>query len=68
MMISKAEIESAMADLHEGDIEEALSILGHLLENGDFYDDMCDCDFDAKDNCELCTCGGAQFLMGFKEE
>jgi hypothetical protein len=68
MMISKADIEKAMEDLHEGDIEEALSILGELLEHGDFYVDFCDCDIDAKDNCEDCTCGLAHFLVGFKDE
>jgi CTP:phosphocholine cytidylyltransferase-like protein len=68
MMISKADIERAMEDLHEGDIEEALSILGHLLENGDFIDDMCDCDIDAKDNFELCDCGAAQFFMGLIDD
>ena len=66
-LISKADIQRAMIDLHEGDIEEALSILGELLDRGDFIDDMCDCDFDAKDNCELCDCGEAQFLIGIKE-
>lgn len=68
MMINKADIENAMKDLHEGDIEEALSILGYLLENGKFLDDMCDCDIDAKDNGELCTCGEAQFLMGLVDD
>lgn len=66
-LISKADIHRAMNDLHEGDIDEALSILGELLERGDFIDDMCDCDFDAKNNCELCDCGEAQFLTGLKQ-
>lgn len=66
-LISKADIERAMSELQDGVVEEALSILGELLESGDFIDDMCDCDFDAKDNCELCDCGEAQFLIGLKD-
>lgn len=67
-MLTKLDIVNAMEDLHEGDIEEALSVLGFILENGKFIDDMCDCDIDAKDNGELCTCGEAQFLVGLEED
>lgn len=66
--ISRSDIKTAMGELHDGDIEEALSILGYLLEKGDFYSDICDCDIDAKDNCEDCDCGEAQFLQGLKKE
>lgn len=67
-MLSKAEIEAAIMDLKEGEPEEALRILESLLDEGDYFDDICDCDFDAKDNCESCTCGAAQFLIGFVEK
>jgi hypothetical protein len=66
-LISKNDIDTAIQDLHDGDIEEALSILAYMLEKGDFFNDICDCDLDAKDNCEVCSCGLAQFFIGLKE-
>lgn len=61
-MISKAEIEIALSELEDDEPTSAIEILKYLLNKGNFIIDMCDCDFDAKDNCEDCTCGLAHFL------
>lgn len=61
-MLSKYQIENALSELEDGETTEAIEVLKYLLNNGKFYIDMCDCDIDAKDNCEDCTCGLAHFL------
>lgn len=61
-MISKAEIRNALSELEDGEPTSAIEILKYLLNKGDFIIDLCDCDFDAKDECEDCTCGMAHFL------
>lgn len=61
-MISKAEIEIALSELEDDEPTSAIEILKYLLNKGNFIIDMCDCDFDAKDECEDCTCGMAHFL------
>lgn len=61
-MISKAEIEIALSELEDDEPNSAIEILKYLLNKGNFIIDMCDCDFDAKDECEDCTCGMAHFL------
>lgn len=67
-MLSKFEIEDALSELEDGDTTKAIEVLKHLLDKGNFYADMCDCDTDAKDNCEDCTCGLAMFLESFNYE
>jgi len=61
-MISKSEIEIALSELEDGEQTSAIEILKYLLDKGNFIIDMCDCDIDAKDECEDCTCGMAHFL------
>lgn len=61
-MISKSEIENALSELEDGETTSAIEILKYLLNNGNFIIDLCDCDFDAKDECEDCTCGLAHWL------
>lgn len=66
-MISKAEIEEALSYLEDNDTTKAIEVLKYLLDKGNYYTDLCDCDFDAKDNCEDCTCGLAIFLQSFND-
>lgn len=39
-------------------------VIGRNYNDFEGSPDMCDCDLDAKDNCELCTCG----LAGYWQE
>jgi hypothetical protein len=65
-MISLSDVKIAISELQDNDETAnslAVEILEYLVKNGNWYTDLCDCDFDAKDNCEDCTCGLAQFLI-----
>ena len=61
-MLSKYDLENALSELEDGDATEAIEVLKYLLDKGSFIVDICDCDIEAKDNCEDCTCGLAHFL------
>ncbi len=41
-------------------------VLAQDWENNEWIPDICDCDLDAKDNCELCTCGQAGYWQEIK--
>lgn len=36
-------------------------VIGRNYNDMEWCPDMCDCDLEAKDNCELCTCGLAGY-------
>lgn len=43
-------------------------VIGLDLDNNEWSPDICDCDCDAKDNCELCTCGQAGYWAPIEQE
>lgn len=61
-MLTLNQIRDAYDEAVDKKAEQAVAVLQHILDSNLWFTDICDCDIDAKDECEDCTCGEAIFL------
>lgn len=61
-MITLNQIKDAYDEAISKKAELSVAILQHIIDSDLWFTDICDCDIDAKDECEDCTCGEAIFL------
>ena len=61
-MLTLNQVKDAYNEAVDKKAEQAVAVLQHILDSDLWFTDICDCDIDAKDECEDCTCGEAIFL------
>lgn len=61
-MLTLNQVRDAYDEAVNKKAEKAVAILQHILDSDLWFTDICDCDIDAKDECEDCTCGEAIYL------
>lgn len=62
-MLTLNQVKDAYDEAVDKKAELSVAVLQQILDSDNWFTDICDCDIDAKDECEDCTCGEAIFLV-----